>query len=207
MAAVLILLIALLVPASLAGATASDVLLTPEGTVFTVEAQRGEMRFGSPLVLSVHEGEETVSYTVPGTEDGAFHDNAALAYDAESDTLFLIWLRMPSVTFSEILFASFHDGEFTEPSSIEAAVFHLRYNLKVAVTHWINEEQEDGTYVRKRGLNVHAVWWDQTGAGELGRHAMISIRDGEVEAIQTADLLNYTDARRSLEPFPLPEDY
>lgn len=203
----LIIAFAVLIGAAVAQAQDSSVALTHDGTLFSVssETYSHDAEMGARLVLLQQSEGESVSNVIPATAFGGFHTDAALAWDEDSDTLFIFWKKMPNPFSSELLVCAFRDGEFTEPFSIENSVFHLRFNLKMAVTHWVREEGE--TTTRARGLNLHAIWWDQTGTGETARYAMLTINHGEVDRIFISDLLDFVGDHRNPEAFELPEGF
>jgi hypothetical protein len=204
---ILILVFAALLVAAAGQAQDASVALTPDGALYSIESEpySKDGQSGTRLVLVEQRDGESTTTVIPATALGGSHTDAALAWDQESATLFVFWKKMPNPFSSELLFCSFRDGEFTEPFSVEEGTFHLRFNLQIAVTHWVREEGE--TVTRARGLNLHAIWWDQTGYGEAARYAMLTIGQGEVDRIFISDLIDFVGDHRQTEPFELPEGF
>ena len=165
-----------------------DVLLTPNGTVYTVESVAAEGNTSSSLALTIDDGSSSLRQIVPESVDAGYNFNPAITYDSESDTLFVVWLRMPNIMSSEILLASYHNGVWQPAISIDDKSFRLRYNLRVAVRRRVAEPQSDGSLHDIPALVIHTVWWEQSGDGELARHALVAIDKGVVSNIELHDL-------------------
>src|SRR5205807_6250520 len=92
---VIALAISLLTASAFAQIADRDVLVTPEGTVYTVEQQTPSASSGvaatNVLQLSIQNGSDTQRVLVPESLSAGFHTDGALAYDASSKTLFLLW--------------------------------------------------------------------------------------------------------------------
>lgn len=194
----LIALIVSFVPLA-AFAASSDVILTPTGTLYRIESVDVRGMDGMPadasyaLRLTVHTADSSQAMYVPGTLGGGSHYNASLAYDDVTDTLFVFWVRMPNPMSTQLLFSSYHQGFWTEPVSIDNGIFHFRTSLRIAVTHWALETNDDGTTMRVPALAVHAIWWDESGDGEGARYALISLQDGSVSSIELHNLDDFVD--------------
>ena len=176
-----------------------DVLLTPSGTVYTVESVPGQGNNVAALSLTIEDGTSTVHTTIPESLADGYNTNPAITYDAESDTAFVVWLRMPNMMSSEILLASFHDGQWQPAISIDEKAFRLRYNLRVAVRRKVAEVQPDGSLRDIPALVIHTVWWEQTGDGEQARHALVAIDKGNVADIEIHDLESFLPAAPAVE--------
>src|SRR5688572_26203319 len=94
----LVLLLALLiVPVAATAAEDGWMLLTAEGTLYTVERAWPRdypgvaAQSNSFLLLNERRGDQIVRYIVPGTLAAGVHTNPTLAYDSESKTVFLFW--------------------------------------------------------------------------------------------------------------------
>jgi hypothetical protein len=144
------------------------------------------------LRLTVQRGAETRSSIVPESLTEGLHYRPALAYDTESKTLFVFWLRMPNAMSSELLLASYANGKWQKAISIDSKQFHLRYNLRIGITRRVATLQKDGTYSDMPALLVHAVWWEDTGAGEEARYALMSVESGSVTSFELHDLAEFT---------------
>ncbi|HEX6176826.1 MAG TPA: hypothetical protein VF057_00595, partial [Thermoanaerobaculia bacterium] len=183
----LILSCVLLVLAPLALAQRTDVLLTHDGTLYEAAVERPGEDFNTPstsfIALTVGTPDaEPRRMVVPATLLGGSNSNPALAYDRASGSLFVFWQHMPNAMASELRFAILDaDGNWSEPAAFQGANYHLRRNLRIAVTSKAydkNEETGDLTLVPE--VNVHAVWWESTGDGEGARYAMLTVKNNEV---------------------------
>src|SRR5258707_295444 len=101
-----------------------DVLVTPEGTVYTVEQQTPSESSGvaatSILELSIQNGSSEAKHVlVPESLSAGFHSDGTLAYDASSKTLFVLWTHMPNAMSSELLLASYREGKWQPAVSID----------------------------------------------------------------------------------------
>lgn len=140
-----------------------DLLLTSDGTVYTVEIANNEAaRNGESswyLVLTVQNGLKRESAPVPGSLVGGAHSNPALGYDAESDTLFLFWQQGENGGLSSrLLFASYQKGKWSEATTLDSVDWDLRRNLRIAVTRFIETGDASGKHILVPQLTVHAVW-------------------------------------------------
>jgi hypothetical protein len=174
-----------------------DMLLTPTGTVYSVETVENlNVTGNSPLrylALTLQSGDERQVIPVPETLKGGDHTRPALAYDSDAETLFVFWQKAPSPMATELLFCSYHNGEWSAPTSISGtAAFRFRSNLRVAVTHkfeQIDEKTGEATVVP--GVTVHAVWWEDSGLSQSARYAMLSIEKGIVASVAVRDLSDF----------------
>jgi hypothetical protein len=195
----LILLVALLfVPALVWAHEQEESLLATDGTLYTVtrelrsahrEINTEAMSF---LQLTIRRGDTIATEVVPATLASGSHINPAIAYDSGSNMLFVFWIRQVTLMHSELLFASRDkDGVWSEPTAI-GGPFDYRENLRIAVTRRVSEA--DGTLSQTTGISVHAVWWEfdtHTGT-EAAQYAMLTIENGNVEAIDRIDLSEFT---------------
>lgn len=184
--------------------TNRDVLLTSNGTLYSIESVRPETGMATSdycvltLVLTTQRGATSTRVNVPYALTSGAHLRPALAYDADSKTLFLFWTHAPNAMSSELLFCTLSsDGKWSELTTFEDRAYRLRYNLAIAVTRKVSTLQSDNTYAEQPGITAHAVWWEQTGLGEQARYAMLTIDNGSVSSIDTRDLQSFvasTDA-------------
>jgi hypothetical protein len=176
------LALALISTAALAQVPDRDVLVTSEGVVYTVEQQLPpagtNIQATNILAVSVQNGADTSHTVVPESLNAGFHAGAALAFDAQSKTLFVLWIHMPNAMSSELLVASYHDGKWQPAVSIDDQPYHLRSNLRLGITRIVSQLQKDGTYADAPAFLLHALWWDVTGNGEQARYAMLPIENG-----------------------------
>jgi hypothetical protein len=176
-----------------------DVLLTADGVVYTVDAVHdGGVEDGrSPYYLTLTEqnGDERSTATVPGSLTGGAHSHPALAYDNDSETLFLFWQEtLYRGLSSRLLFASLHDGVWSDVTALDSVDWKLRRNLRIAVTRSIETAGENGQRALAPQVVVHAVWWEETGYGEWARYAMLGIDNGVVTSRDFRYLVEFTGA-------------
>ena len=176
-----------------------DVLLTTDGIVYTVDAVHdSSVADGlSPyyLTMTVQDGEERTSHKVPGSLLGGAHGHPALAYDADSRTLFLFWQEtLYRGLSSRLLFASLHDGVWSDVTALDSVDWKLRRNLRIAVTRSIEATGANGQRSQVPQVVVHAVWWEETGYGEWARYAMLGIDNGVVTSTDFRYLVAFTGA-------------
>lgn len=191
-------LILLLLAAPLA-AQISDrqILLRADGVLHTVEsiaaADCVNLTTASSRViqLSTHDGEKEKTLFVPASLEGGLNSEPSLAYDSATRTLFVFWQRMPNRTTSELVFASYRNGEWSHATVLDPGLFRFRRNLEIAVTRSVDDRSKPQTLARLHQLVIHAVWWEETGFGERGRYAMISLSDGIVSDIALRDLSDF----------------
>lgn len=175
------------------------ILLAPNGTLYTIESKTTDsastdiqsMRY---LQLTIQNGANVIKTNVPASLTGGSNWQPALAFDDGSASLFVLWLHSPNTIFAtnELLFCSFQNGKWNEPSSVEDAPFHLRYNLRVGVTRTIEiTDEKTGDPKQTPALTVHAAWWDESGTGESARYAMLSVDKGVVTDVYQRDLMDF----------------
>jgi hypothetical protein len=179
-----------------------DILLTPGGTLFTVQSGtpaefelEGTSSF-RVLRLTIRNGAEKVVQYVPASPAGGRHQGASLAWDDETKSLFVFWQKKPHPLFSELLLSSYRDGVWSEPTPIDDTSYRVRQHLNIALTRQPVEleEPEEGQEPAEPQsvLLVHAVWWDSSSTSELARYAIIHLDQGEARAIRTFDLIDWT---------------
>jgi hypothetical protein len=195
------LALALFAAAALAQAADRDVLVTLDGTVYTVDqgipSSSSGVAAANILELSIQNGSEAPRYLlVPESVLAGYHFGSTLAYDADSKTLFVLWTHMPNGMSSELLLASYRDGKWQPAVSIDNQANHIRTNLRLGITRRVSQLQKDGTYADMPALLLHAVWWDETGSGGEARYAMLPIDNGALSpsAIEVHSLEQFVTA-------------
>jgi hypothetical protein len=193
--------VTLFATAAIAQIADRDVLVTPDGTVYTVDQGIPSSSSGvaatNILELSIQKGSEAPQYLlVPESVLAGHHFGSTLAYDADSKTLFVLWTHMQNGTSSELLLTSYRDGKWHPAVSIDNQANHIRTNLRVGITRRVSQLQKDGTYADMPALLLHAVWWDETGSGEEARYAMLPIDNGTLSpsAIEVHSLEEFVTA-------------
>jgi hypothetical protein len=198
-----------IVPAALLAQVADrDVLLTQDGTLYSIESvdNNGSVQADATryLSLTIQRGsDKPKTMIVPDSLSAGTHWRPALAYDNDSGTLFVFWLKMPNGMSSELLLASYSNGRWQPAISIDNQPYHLRFNLRVAITRHVAQLQNNGSYVDVPALLVHAAWWEQTGYTETARYALIPTEKG---AVSTPDLHDLNEFAASLPMFPTEVD-
>lgn len=182
-----------LLPVAVFAQADRDVLVTPEGTLYSVESTVNDgsasIQATQYLRLTIQRGnDKPETLSVPDSLTAGFHWRPALAYDTDSKTLFVLWLKMPNGMSSELMLSSYSNGRWQPAISIDSQTYRLRFNLRVNVTHRISKLQKDGTYADAQGLLVHTVWWEQTGFDEMGRYALVAIEKGAVSSMEVHNL-------------------
>ncbi|MBW3564940.1 MAG: hypothetical protein KY459_09470 [Acidobacteria bacterium] len=176
------------------GGLRDNVAVTPEGVVYSVDLEivdPDSIPVKTILNLTTQKGAEVTVEPIPATLDGSLHVLPAIAWDYETDTVFVFWLNIRSLVSTELLFTSKSSEGWSEATSIEGGVFHYRENLRITTTHSTTVFDEDGNPGEQvPGLRVHAVWWDDDGSRSEAHYAQLTILDGAVAAIETAALID-----------------
>lgn len=214
-------LIALVLVLTAAGAGAqlrvSDVLLTDEGTLFTIDnigTQEFEQATETDLEttsinvlrLRIQRGEELDTIIVPGSLIGGTHVEPSLAWDDADGRLYIFWQRIPGIGASEMLFASYKDGSWSDVSVFDSGIWRIRFNLKVTITRLAERRLEDGSVELRPALIAHAIWWEQLGQRESARYAMLELEQGAVRSIQIRELTDFVTSYTP-EPYILAEEF
>lgn len=199
----LVVLLLLAVPAAFA--QSKSVLLTDKGVLYSATAKWTheypdiEASSVTLIVVTVREADKPVrQMIVPATLSYGANSEPALAYDDESETLFVFWQYSTNAMSSELRFTSLdREGDWSVPNTFETANYHLRRNLRIALTHVAEDTAEDGKITNVPEINVHATWWESNASGERARYAMLTLRQGEV-AIQVRDLSDFVTGKTKL---------
>jgi len=201
----LLLLFVLLfaVPAAFAQ-SAGDVLLTDDGILYNVTSEYAsdhpdvQTDSTSYLVLTERRPDTAaLRIAVPATMTGGANSEPALAYDNESDTLFLFWQYSPTLLASELRFISLdRDGHWSLPNTFETGAYRFRRNLRIALTHFAGEQDQTSSNISQvPEINVHAAWWESSITGERARYAMLTLHRGEV-TILVRDLAAFVNVNK-----------
>ncbi len=190
----LIVAFAFLATAAFAEVVDRDVLITAEGTVYSIVSERSVNGLTATLTLNVQSEGKTTHAVLPESVDNGVNARPALAYDAESKTLFVMWLRMPNAMSSELLLAAYQNGKWQKAISIDDKTYAFRYNLSMAMTRRVQQVQKDGSLTDVPMLVLHAVWCEQTGDGESARYAVMGIDKGAVTTPDIHDMTEFVGA-------------
>lgn len=197
--------LALFATAAFAQAADRDVLVTLDGTVYTVETKTppadGTSDAAPRLVLTIQNGSNVSQVNVPDSE---LSFGGALAYDSDSKTLFVLWIHMPNAMSSELFLASYHDGKWTPAVSVDDQGYRYRYNLRLGITRHVSQLQADGSYADAPALLLHAVWWEESGNGQEARYAVLMIEKGALSSVDVHSLEEFvapgTDVYNAVAP-------
>jgi hypothetical protein len=210
----LLLTVLLAVPAAFAQSNGA-VVLTSKGTLYTASVkwsdQNPEVNAASAtyIALTVREPDAAArELIVPATLAAGANSSPSIAWNEDTDTLYVFWQYMANAMSSELRFTSLdRDGKWTAPSSFENAAYHLRHNLRIALTRKSTvENEEDGTTSTIADVNVHATWWEKTGAGERARYALLSFDEEGAVSLQTHDLNEFVGTKLE-KPFEVGEKF
>lgn len=160
-----------------------DVLVTPDGTLYKLEqatpSASAHIDAATFLSLAVQHGGDAPEYlSVPASLKSGYNFSGTLAYDAETKTLFVLWIHAPNAMTSEILLASYREGKWQPAISIDTQDYRFRNNLQLAITRRVSQLQKDGTYADTQALLLHALWWEESGHGEEARYALLTVDKG-----------------------------
>lgn len=176
----LLLLLCLVLLPVLAAAQSREALLTPDGTLFTIDTHVNEpgSLSAAHLVLRVQRGSEVVPEIVPATLAEGAHMQPAIAYDADAHMLFVFWLRYSGLTSTELMFACRDANGTWSDARVFGQRFNPRDNLRVAVTRKVTDSEGHVS----SGVSVHLVWWefDTDDGSERARYAMVPIENGAI---------------------------
>ena len=180
--------LALIATSALAAASDRDVLITPDGIVYTVSSELAtpatSLVADAVLDLNIQDGSNVRHVTVPSSKTAGFHFGGTLAYDPDSKTLFVLWIHMNGGGgSSEILLSSYRDGTWQPAVTIDSQSWLISSNLRLGITRRVSQLQKDGSYADTAALLLHAVWWnDAGGKGEEARYALLPVENGAVSS-------------------------
>ena len=204
----LILGIVLLLASTAALAQTREVLLTPDGTLYTIEVvapDATEQAGIFHLQLTARQGKVVTTTNLPESMSG-LNIEPALAYDTDTQSLFVFWLhRSEYSSANELNLASYQNGKWQPAVAIDSrpAIFQARFNLRIGVTHHVAQLQKDGSFLDVPALLVHAVWWEDNSVdGEAARYSLISIEKGVAAKPEVHALRELVDAQAPAEVSP-----
>lgn len=196
-----ILLVALVPLAAFGAAVDRDIVLTDDGTLYTVESTNSSDIAGLQtssqriLTLTTQQGTNRSTTVIPATLNGGWNVYPALAYDSQSKTLFVFWEAAHNNFLSTDLFVcAYQNGTWDKATSLDSAQWAVRQNFHIAITRTTEQIAADGTSTQVPEINVHAVWWEDNGAAEWARYAMITVEKGAVTEIHVQDLSDFAAA-------------
>lgn len=150
-------------------------VLTPGGIRYAIEKTPDRPQ----IEIARAQGSSRARLVVPSTQDVTEESQAQLAFDAATDTLYVVWARENAGT-AEIRFASLNsDGQWATPRMV-AAGSSLYRGLHMVVTH-----AQDGKSV---ATLVHMAWWSINGKEQDPEYALFAYEDGHAVSAVVADL-------------------
>ena len=191
----------LAVSAFAADAADRDVLITSDGTVYSIASERSEDGLSSSLVLTVQAGDKTTHTVIPESNSGV-NDSPTLAYDGESKALFVVWSRVSNAKSSELLVTNYKlANDRWEPATVIDSGRVVRSNVTIRFTRQVPMIQRDGTYADASALMLHAAWWQKAPSGaESPFYAVMALNHGLNPDPDVRDLTDLVSDRDSDEP-------
>jgi len=192
-----------LLPLAAFGQVDRDVLLTSDGTLYTVESlfATPDVKVSSTryLTLTVQNGGETKSEIVPASSTGGSHVEPSLAYDSDTKTLFLFWEAARAGAFAtDLAFTYYRDGKWGGLTTLDGADWDLRSNLRIAVTRKTQMAADENGHTSIAETTVHAVWWEMGRTSSWARYAMITFDHGDVIVDAVQNLTDFVDVPASV---------
>ena len=170
------IIITLIVPAAFAAAD-SDVLITSDGTVYSVAVEPSDDGLRSQLALTVQSGGKTTRSVIPDSINTGMNTLPNIAYDSDTKSLFVVWMRVPDGLSSELVIANYIGNSWFPVAVIDHQPV-VRSNLSIRFTHQVQLQQYDGTYKLTPALILHAAWWEKSGRGEEAYYAVMPLSRG-----------------------------
>jgi hypothetical protein len=159
-------------------AFAQETVLMPNGTVYAIDATAS----GAQLELSRRRGDVRETLAVPTTGDEAIESQARLAYDATSNTMYVLWHRAAEGV-DEIRLASMNEAEeWSEPQTVAGGADARRLGLHMVLTHAREDGDEFETTL------VHVAWWSLGADAAKPEYALLAFDHGQHVSTELLDL-------------------
>lgn len=198
-----VLAVALLPLAAFGQLANRDILLTGDGTLYSVESVDTQTlkdpQTNSPrvLLLTIQKGTSTAVTIVPASMMGGWNIDPALAYDSESNTLFLFWeLARNGGLATDLVFCSYQNGVWGFPTTLDSIDWDFRMNLRIGITRKTEYVDAAGTKTSVPEITVHAVWWQESALRRWARYAMLTTEKGNVTSIFVKNLADFVPPDR-----------
>lgn len=130
------------------------------------------------LALDVLRQERLERWLVPGTETLDAETSASVIYEPGAETVYVVWTTNFNFVHSRINVIGFHAGEWSEPIEIVGDPFSLKSSPRITVTRDTLVRTEGGAVARHRRTILHALWWEESGAGDRIVYAPLVLVDG-----------------------------
>ena len=191
----------LLAVSALAADADRDVLITSDGTVYSIASERSEDGLSSSLVLTVQAGDKKTQSVIPESNSGV-NESPTLAYDADSKALFVVWTRVSSAKSSELLVTNYKPAnDRWEPATVIDSSRVVRSNVTIRFTRQVQMIQRDGTYADTSALMLHAAWWQKAPTGaESPYYAVMPLNHGLTPDPDVHDLTDLVSDRDTGDP-------
>ena len=175
-----------------------DVLLTSDGTVYTVESVSHDdlpslnTTSQRVLILTVQSGSTMVTTAVPASLGGGWNAYPSLAFDAQSNTLYIFWqTALNGFLTSDLFVCSYQNGKWGVPTALDTISWAIRMNLHVALTRTTETRAADGSIRAIPEITVHAIWWQEDSSNEWARYAMLTMENGNVSSIEIQNVSDF----------------
>lgn len=150
-------------------------VLTPDGVRYAIEPMPDRPQ----VEIARAQGDTRARLVVPTTQDAMAESQAQLAFDAATNTLYVVWAR-ENAGAAEIRFASLNsDGQWTSPRMVAAGSSVYR-GLHLVITH-ATENDNVATL-------VHLAWWSVNGREQEPEYALFAFEDGHAVSAVVANL-------------------
>ena len=172
-----------------------DVLITTDGTVYSIAAERSNDGLSASLLLTVQSGGKSAQSVIPESASG-LNGLPTLAFDSDSKTLFVVWMRQPNTASSELLVARYNPStaKWDQATVIDSGPV-VRSNVTIRFTRQVQMLQRDGTYADTAALILHAAWWQKGPWGESPMYAVMPLNGGFLADPDIHDLTEFVAAR------------
>jgi hypothetical protein len=177
-----------------------DVLITADGTVYSIVAVPSEDGLSSSLSLSVLSGGKMTQSTIPESLTGV-NGFPNLAYDSTAKMLFVVWVRTPDENSSDLLVANYDPsvGRWNAASVIDSGPVK-RSNVTIRFTRQVSMLRGDGTYGPTGALILHAAWWQKASWGESPNYAVMPLSPGFDPEPDVHDLTEFVPVHAATQP-------
>jgi hypothetical protein len=178
--------------ASVAAASAQEVktLLTPGGTIYQVrtgfysDLEPGGARTdpGNYIILwsARDQSGAVTSGIVAGTEDPSIKQSVDIAYDAPTDSLFVVWENTYGA-LSGIQFAILSNGQWTDAQLFPGVGITFAYNPRLLITHQtVLATDDQGNTISYDRAILSVIWWQESSTLQA-LYAPIFIENGQIQ--------------------------
>jgi hypothetical protein len=177
-----------------------DVLITSDGSVYSIVTHQSEDGLSTWLQMTAQSGDKTTELVIPESARGV-NGLPTLAFDSDTKTLYVVWMRQPNSTTNELLVTNYNTvtGKFDQATIIDSGPV-VRSNVTIRFTRQIQMEQRDGTIADTPALILHAAWWQKGPWGESPNYAVMALAGGFSSVPDVHDLTEFTSARDATQP-------